>query len=59
MQQDEIAKALIEQLEREYPVPQTKKFSAAVTDGDSPGGVRLIEHERRLMFVQDKQPPHI
>ena len=57
-QQDEIVKATIERL-KEYALPESKKFSAVVTDGDSPGGVRLIEHERRLVFVQDKPPPHV
>lgn len=58
MQQDEIAQAMIEQIEREYQLPTTK-FSAAVTDGDSPGGMRLVEHERPFVFVQDKPPPHV
>ena len=53
-QQDEIARADIERLALEYPLPESKTFSGAVTDANNPVGMRLIVREKPYVFVQDK-----
>ena len=54
--QDEMAREFAESINRKYPQPTTRTFSATVLDPNSPGGVRLIRQENPLVFVDERKP---
>ena len=54
--QDEIAREFAESINRKYPQPTAKTFTATVLNPNSPDGVRLIRQENPLVFVDEIKP---
>ena len=54
-QHDELLRARIENVNEQYPL-EDKTFTAAVTDRDSPTGVRLSREDRPYVFVKERKP---